>query len=322
MTAQCWFVSRLVVCWSVLYITGCSDSGQQTDPNFVPKNQYRSYPSSSAPIVAIDQAHHNFLTAKGRYRPFALVLASDGYRVQSMEHRISTTELNKINILVIANALDRDRTNWQPPYQKAFSEQEVATITQWVGQGGALFLVADHTPFPQMVDNLAKRFGFTFSFGHVGNATFQVDNHTLTEHPITIGNRQSILNDTTATAIHYGAERLPTRRVSKVVSFGGSAFKPPDQAVSLLQFDANASSLEPAIPFQVTADTPKIAIAGWSQGAVLEYGKGRIAVFAEGMMFSSQLDHATGKTLGLSSVGAEQNEAFLLNVMHWLSGDR
>ena len=54
---------------------------------------------------------------------------------------------------------------------------------------------------------------------------------------------------------------------------------------------------------------------GWSQGAVLEVGKGRIAIFAEGMMFSSQLDSKTGLILGLTSDGAEQNERFLLNVM-------
>lgn len=61
-------------------------------------------------------------------------------------------------------------------------------------------------------------------------------------------------------------------------------------------------------------------VYGWSQGAVLEVGKGRVAVFAEGMMFSSQVDTKTGKTFGLASKGAEQNEAFLLNTMAWLAG--
>ena len=60
-------------------------------------------------------------------------------------------------------------------------------------------------------------------------------------------------------------------------------------------------------------------MSGWSQGAILELGKGRVAVFSEGMMFSSQLITNTGKTIGLRSVGAEQNEAFLLNIMRWLA---
>ena len=60
-------------------------------------------------------------------------------------------------------------------------------------------------------------------------------------------------------------------------------------------------------------------MSGWSQGAVLELGKGRVAVFSEGMMFSSQLVESTGKTMGLRSVGAEQNEEFLLYIMRWLA---
>ncbi|NNG45348.1 hypothetical protein HJP15_20915 [Pseudoalteromonas sp. NEC-BIFX-2020_002] len=57
---------------------------------------------------------------------------------------------------------------------------------------------------------------------------------------------------------------------------------------------------------------------GWSQGAVLELGKGRIVVFSEGMMFSSQVDSTTGKKYGLTSAGAQHNEQFLNSVVHWL----
>jgi len=87
-----------------------------------------------------------------------------------------------------------------------------------------------------------------------------------------------------------------------------------------LTLGKGAVSITPAIPFQVNANTPRVSVEGWSQGAVLQIGKGRVAVFAEGMMFSSQLDTKTGKKYGLTSMGGEQNEMFLLNVMHWLSG--
>jgi len=75
----------------------------------------------------------------------------------------------------------------------------------------------------------------------------------------------------------------------------------------------------PEIPFQVNAKTPRVSMNGWYQGAVLEVGEGRVAVFSEGMAFSSQVTVSTGKKYGLVSDGAEQNEQFLLNVMHWLS---
>ena len=107
--------------------------------------------------------------------------------------------------------------------------------------------------------------------------------------------------------------------ILKVRTFGGSAFKAPEKAISLLNLGDGITATEPKIPFQVNADTPRIPMSGWSQGAVLELGKGRVAVFSEGMMFSSQLVESTGKTMGLRSVGAEQNEEFLLNIMRWLA---
>lgn len=75
----------------------------------------------------------------------------------------------------------------------------------------------------------------------------------------------------------------------------------------------------PEIPFQITAETPKIPVDVWSQGAILEFANGRVAVFSEAMMFTSQLYVPTGEEMGLVSSEAEDNEQFLLNIMHCLS---
>lgn len=74
--------------------------------------------------------------------------------------------------------------------------------------------------------------------------------------------------------------------------------------------------LVPKIFFQDNAEPPKLAIGGWNQGTVMEVGKGRVALFTEGMMFSSQRNLKTNKVHGLRSYGAEQNARFLLNVMN------
>ncbi len=95
---------------------------------------------------------------------------------------------------------------------------------------------------------------------------------------------------------------------------------PPENAQSILTLGARAFSRTPEIPFQIKAETPKIPMDGWSQGAILEFGNGRVAVFSEAMMFTSQLYVPTGEKMGLVSRGAEDNEQFLLNIMHWLSG--
>ena len=81
-----------------------------------------------------------------------------------------------------------------------------------------------------------------------------------------------------------------------------------------------ASSLMSDIPMKATTGSYRVSMDGWSQGAVLKVGKGRVAIFAEAMMFTSQVYTPTGRKMGLVSYGAEQNEQFLLNIMHWLSG--
>ena len=275
-------------------VSSCSDSDQQPDPDFVPKNTKSTFSKSNSPVVLIDEAHNNFLTKTGRYKPFSQVLSSDGYTVKSSKEKFTLTYLKQADILVVANALDKNRQDWTPPFGDAFDKEEVEAVKKWVSQGGSLFLVADHTPFPKVIEKLSSAFGFEFSNGHVRDALFRLDNKSLIEHSITQG-------------------------ITQVKTFGGSAFQIPESAQPLLTLGKGATSVVPEIPFQVNAKTPRVSMNGWYQGAVLEVGEGRVAVFSEGMTFSSQVTVSTGKKYGLVSDGAEQNEQFLLNVMHWLS---
>lgn len=302
---------------SLLSLTACTDSPQQADPNFTPQIRIQTYQPINSPVVLVDEAHHNFLTIGGRFAPFKQVLLSDGFSVKANTTSFSSTGLASTDILVVANALDRSRTDWQPPFGQALTQREVEQVEQWVEDGGALLLIADHTPFPVAIDNLAQAFGFVFTNGHVSAYTFKRSTHSLAVHAITSGRTNE--DNTTETPVFM--QPVLDISITQVRTFGGSAFQAPEQATSLLTLGTGTVSHVPAIPFQITTDSKTIAISGWSQGAVLEYGKGRVAVFAEGMMFTSQLNTKTGQTYGLRSPGAEQNEQFLLNVMHWLAGD-
>jgi hypothetical protein len=304
----------------LLSVASCSDSAQKADPDFIPKNTQNSFSGLTSPVVLIDEAHHNFHTTQGRYKPFSQVLSSDGYTVEPGKEKFTLEYLQQAEILVIANALDKNRRDYNPPYGNAFETEEIEALMQWISQGGSLFLVADHTPFPKVIETLSSALGVQFSNGHVGNAIFRINDNTLVDHVITNGNSiKNVLSlDNYTSPILQGKPN--SERIVQVKTFGGSAFKAPETAKSLLVLSNTAVSVMPDIPFQVNAETPRLAIPRWSQGAVLEIGKGRVAVFAEGMMFSSQLTVKTGKKYGLLSKGAEQNEQFLLNVMHWLSG--
>jgi len=319
------YIGKIIFLGLVLIgVSSCSKSDQIADPDFIPKNTQYSFSKINSPIVFIDEAHNNFHTENGRYKPFSQVLLSDGYTVKASKEKFTLEYLQQANILVIANALDKNRRDFNPPFGDAFSTDEVEAVKQWVSQGGSLFLVADHTPFPKIIEKLALAFGFKFNNGQVGNALFRIDNNTLVEHPITKGIFGSQRNDqldifTGAIGQAIVKNVSHSERIVQVKTFGGSAFQIPKNAVPLLILGKGAISLMPDIPFKINADTPKVSMADWYQGAVLEVGEGRVAVFAEAMMFSSQIAVKTGKKYGLLSSGAEQNEQFLLNVMHWLS---
>ena len=184
-------VHSLIIFSVATLSTGCSDSPQQPDPDFRPKQRIAHFSTESGPRVLIDEAHNNFLTLSGRYRPFAQVLESDGFRVSLNDKAITEKQLKQVDILVIANALDRKRLDWLPPYGEALDDREVEVLKSWILNGGSLFLVADHTPFPKVIDNLTTALDFQFINGHVGNAIFSKDNHLLAAHVTTYAKKAS-----------------------------------------------------------------------------------------------------------------------------------
>ena len=86
----------------------------------------------------------------------------------------------------------------------------------------------------------------------------------------------------------------------------------------MLRFRRGYVSHEVRRAGKFTEDTPQVKIRGWAQGAILEVGNGRVAVFGEAAMFTAQRS-AAGRRLGLADRGAPYNQQFLLNAMHWLT---
>ncbi|MEO8182587.1 MAG: hypothetical protein ABI895_27460 [Deltaproteobacteria bacterium] len=93
------------------------------------------------------------------------------------------------------------------------------------------------------------------------------------------------------------------------------------QGEPLLTFvNPQAFAVTPKILGQPNKDDPRTAIKGWLQGAVMDAGKGHLAVFGEAAMFSAQLAGPAQMPMGMNHPLAKQNAQFVLNVMHWLSG--
>ena len=280
---------------------------QVADTLFQPIIENPLYPPGKGPVVLIDEAHNNFHTMGGRYQAFAKVLQGDGYVVRSSRIQFNAESLKDADILVISNALhEKNIRDWSLPTPSAFTKDEIEAVRQWVQEGGALFLIADHMPMPGAAEALAKAFGFSMNNGFAMDSVrqdltiFRRSDGSLVDHPITRGRHEA-------------------ERIDSVRTFTGQAFQTDPDAQPLLVFGPSAISLMPEKAWQFDEETLRISVAGWFQGAVKTFGNGRVAVFGEAAMFTAQ--RSGSGWFGLKSPGAEQNQQFLLNIMHWLSGE-
>src|SRR5437899_3222753 len=185
-----------------LFLCSCTTATAQqiADPNFDAKVAHPAY-AKNGPKVLFDEAHHNFHTASGRYKPFADLIANDGYRVVPNRAPFSRDTLRDADVLIIANALGAEGMGQPGASESAFTEAECDAVRAWVEGGGDLLLITDHAPMGAAASRLAKRLGVDLSQGAVTdpknseeNATslvFSADNRLLGDHPITRGRDDS-----------------------------------------------------------------------------------------------------------------------------------
>lgn len=272
-------------------------AGQKADPNFdpvVPNPAYRE----DHPRVLFDEAHRNFHTASGRYKPFADLLRNDGYIVDGNNHPLSPEVLKEVSILVIANALGPyGHEGWW-----ALTPEEEAAVTGWVRDGGALLLIADHAPFGSAAEHLAQQFGVKMYLRYARDDRFHEgwDNERLL-----FSRANGLLNDCPITN-----GRNPAERVDRVVTFTGQSLSGPSDSIPLLRLSDDAYDWE--------SRSVRFPAKGHSQAIALRYGDGRVVVVGEAALFSAQVD-MLGLKFGMNRAGNDDRQ-FALNVVHWLSG--
>jgi Skp family chaperone for outer membrane proteins len=278
--------------------------GQRADPNFNTKVARPAYASGPRhPRVLFDEAHHNFHTASGRYKPFAELITSDGYQVIPNGEKFTRAVLQKGDILVIANALGAEGMGQEGASNPAFTDAECDAVRDWVKDGGALLLITDHAPMGAAAQCLAKRFGVSLSTGAVGDPknseggetflVFSRQNHLLGDHPITRG-------------------RDDSERVNKVQTFTGTSLKGPEGSVPILKL------AETAVDHSFDDDNKEVSAAGRTQGLAFPFGQGRVVVMGEAAELSAQVIGADEK-FGMNVPGID-NRQMALNILHWLSG--
>ena len=275
----------LLVCCT-LFINGCLDRGQYVGLEAKVSVTNPAYKKSEGPKVVIDAAHSNFHTATGRYAPLANLIRNDGFSIGENHDKLTDASFVGTDIFVIANA-DVDATGI------SFTEEEINALQKYVSNGGSLLLIADHTPFPAAIIPLAKAFSIHFydvyaDDGDMG--VFNQKNGGLTD--------DTLLNG-----------------IDKIRTFGGSAFRIESEhrPLFVMHDDWTMQRMEG------NGLSAKENAKGLLQGAVMNFDKGKIAIFGEAAMFSAQRYGPGKKRMGFHARGAEDNQQFILNVFHWLA---
>jgi hypothetical protein len=283
-----------------------AQSGQRADPDFNTRVAQPAY-SANGPKVLFDEAHNNFHTASGRYKPFADLITSDGYQVVPNKDKFSPEVLKGASVLVISNALGARSMGEAAASGPAFTDAESDAVRDWVRGGGSLLLIADHAPMGAANQILGQRFGVDMSkmytideqnfekeAGNPGFIIYTRESGRLADHAITRG-------------------RNDGERINKIVTFTGQSLKGPADGVPFLKLADTAQDTMPG------PNAKPISAAGRAQGIAMKFGKGRVIVMGEAGMLSAQLTGNPGVPFGMNRPGID-NRQLALNIMHWLSG--
>lgn len=295
----------LVIGINLILSAPLATAQQRPDPEFNTAIEQPAF-TKNYPRVLFDEAHNNFHTTTGRYKPFADLITNDGYHIVRNRKPFTKASLDTFKVLIIANALGAEEMDDEGAELSAFTEEECDAVRDWVKAGGALLLIADHAPFGGAAENLGKRFQIEMSKGYTLDAAnsfvkdgpssllFSRENKLLLDHPITRG-------------------RNDNETVKRVFTFTGQSLKGPKESFAFMTL---ADTARDKADRNATTD---VSAAGRAQGIALKFGKGRVVVMGEAAMLSAQLAGSESRPMGMNVPGSD-NRQLALNIMHWLSG--
>jgi hypothetical protein len=299
------------------------------DPAFDPRVPVPAH-TKDHPRLRFDQAHHNIERIDGHYGALASLFTRDGCRVDSGLTKFNRGSLDSCDVLVVANALGAADVRSSEAGFAAFTAVECEVVGDWVRAGGALLLVADQSPYGAASESLARRFdvdmakGYTVdemhrdaSIGDPGCILYRRVDQMIGDHAITRG-------------------RTKAEAINQIVTFTGQSLKGPKGSAPLLILRKPALDLplspggkRMAVPDPLPENRmltrDRIPAAGRSQAVAFAFGKGRVVVLGESMMFAALAvpnpRDPSGQTVTQIGMGRPDvdNRQFALNIERWLT---
>lgn len=266
---------------------------QVPDPNANVTITNPAFPKGTGPVIGVDSGHDENQTLAKNYAPFGALMTNDGYVMRDFDDAITPANLARLGVLVIVEPLNPNDPKGKPQADStsAFTTQEIATITAWVNNGGALLMISDHPPYAGSLRALAASFGFQieqYAAQKNPNAEFfSFANGDLVDGPLTKG--------------------LP-----QIQTFYGGAFTAPAGATPLMHFDPSWTML-------VTNAPSRPMTAQDLRGATLNVGKGRVVLLSEAGAWTAQLAGPKKRLIGFDAPDALGNKQFIRNVVRWLA---
>ena len=326
MLPRCRIVALAGVVAAIAIQAGTAAAQTQTsDPDFDVSVEKPAY-AVNGPVVVIDEAHANFHTSTGRYRPFAELLRNDGYTVVAGRTPIHRDALRETDVLVISNALPPPAS---APGTPAFTKRESDAVEDWVREGGSLLLIADHAPFGSAAESLGERFGVTMGKGWVWDfheSGLSIETRFVTSHENGLLGAHPTLRG-----------RDTSEDVTSLKAFSGQSLGAPPGAAVLMKLNetarevrnrADLETIRAAVAGRAATANDLIEelsepVGGRAQGIAMTFGQGRVVVLGEAAMLSAQVstrnDPPRTAPMGMNEPGND-NRQFVLNTLHWLSG--
>lgn len=304
-------LATIIATLAVVFVQISSSVAQQRAiEGFSYKNTSPAWEQGQGPKVVIDRAVSPY-AQRGSFDPFKILSESDGLNLNYLDAAIDKTVLFDTKIFVVPNAYTdnyRQFSTLEAP--SVYTDAQISLIKSWVEEGGSLLVLADHSPFAGGTIKLADAFGFTYMTGHTLN---KASLSTRINVDINFSRENALLADH---AITNGA--TGRKKITHYYAFGGQAIIAPKGATSIL---TTPDHFETMLGFSASRDfysAPRLPTGGQSQGAAMEFGKGRVVFMGETGGFTAQII-AGASPFGFQNPEADENKEFILATMRWLA---